>query len=637
MTAGRNVAIFQDVVTRDAPLSITATGGTVAVATEVPGQPGVMPQVRSGSGALSITAGADLYVGSPASPRPNTETPYITTGGLSLSSTAGSLFLEAPIPATTGRVTLNGGNGVFLNERIYTSGQDVSITAGLGGIVMNTTVLNLFDAGTASNYGVLLSDIDVRQGNITLVARGDINAPSVRSLGTISITSTEGRITSGQVLVSRSSAGVFLGMPQRVVLAGALGIDEFQTDSTPDVDARSSQGSVRVFVYGPQRFYAQAALDVITNGLIGQRVEFVAGRDVQLGRITQTGYLHVSAGRDFVFTGADNVVGLTANVGRDVLFTNLGQPTFVGSTPGTITLRNPASLGTVAAVHGLSLTAGRDVTLAQSLRVGDGVNPAQQPTTITAGRNIAFGLLETNGNVSLTATTGNITVSEPLGGPVGVAPGFWNPTDLGLNSLALSAPGAGALVNLTGVRGQGDVSLLVPAGTINSVYAVTSAAGTVTIVAPVQNISATPIPLGVRLVPPGFVAPGISPGPLRFGPDGPVIPGAPAPGAPGLPEILVSAPGAIDAGAQGAPGQAGSGTGDVNAEQAAASARGAGSGGSAGAGETESTASGPGLVIYSGGRGAAQSTDLGRSGTYGAARSPQDESDEAKRRRARRP
>lgn len=638
LTAGRHVAISQDVVTRDAPLTITATGGTVAVAPEIPGQPGVQPQVRAGNGTLTVTAGADLYVGDPTAPRPNPQTQFITTGALNLSSTAGTLFIEAPIPNTTGRVSLNGGNAVRLNERVYSNGQDISISAGLGGIVMNTGSLTL------NGFSVGQSDIDAQQGNITLLARGDINAPSVRTIGTLSITSTEGRILSGSVVPSRDASGTTLGVAQRVRLAGALGIDSFNTAASPDVEARSSQGSVTLTVFSPQRLYIQAAVDVRTGSWIGQNVELVAGRDVVLGGIAAAGLLRASAGRDFLFDNAATLNALTASAGRDVRFTAVPPAvTFITGAGGTLTSLDPANPGALLNLRGLSLTAGRDVDLAHPVHVSDG-NSATVPTTISAGRNVGLLQLETLGNVSLSATTGNVTVASPLGPEVAPAPGLWNPTGLlGVNSLSVNAPGAGAVISLQGVRSQGDVSLIAPnGGTVNSAYAVTSATGTVTVIAPTQNISATPVPPGLRLILPGIVSPAIAPGPLRAAPDGPLIPAAPAPGAPGLPEILVSAPGAIDAGATAAPGQARSGTGETPAEQAASAARAAaaaasGDGAEGDADQASAAGAAPAgtrpIVLYSGGRGAAQSADLGRSGNYGSARTPQDESEEAKRQR----
>jgi len=637
MTAGRHVAINQDVVTRDAPVTITATSGTVTVAPQTTGPVGLTPQVRAGSGTITVSAGTDLHVGTPSAARPNDETPYATTGALNLSSTNGTLFVETSIPNTTGRLTLNGGNAVRVNERIYTNGQDITITAGLGGIVMNTGTVNVVHPVTSAVSVLSLSDTDAQLGNLTLVARGDINAPSVRTRGTLTITSTEGRILSGQALSSRDPQGIVLGMPQQVRLAGALGIDSFDSGSSPDVEARSSQGSVQLNVFAPQRLYIEAAVDVRTGGWIGNQVELVAGNDVRLNGLAAVGLVRVRAGRDFELNYAAAINALQAGAGRDIALSSL---VWVAGTGGTMTLRDPLSAGVVATLGGLQLTAGRDVLVPDQVHVsGTASGGGEHPTTLVAGRNLLLGQLETFGAVSLTATTGNVTVTQPLGLPVPPAPGLWNPTNLGLASLSIQAPGAGAVISLQGARSEGNVSIAAPnGGTVNSAYAVTSAGGTVTVVAPTQNISATPIPPGVRIVQPGIVSPAVAPGPLRAGPDGPLIPPAPAPGAPGLAEILVSAPGAIDAGASAAPGQGG-GTGETTAEQAAVAARSAGGAagqeGGEGNGSESGAVAGRGLVLlYAGGRGVAQSADLGRSGSYGSARAPQEDAEDARRRRA---
>ncbi|MBI5719248.1 MAG: filamentous hemagglutinin N-terminal domain-containing protein [Burkholderiales bacterium] len=655
LTAGRNVAINQDVVTRDAPLTITASTGTVTVAPQTAGPNGPQPQVRAGSGAITVVAGADLYIGTPSAPRPNAETPYLTTGALSLSSTAGTLFIEAPIPNTTGRVTLNGGNAVQVNERIYSNGADISITAGLGGIVMNAATMNVVHPVTNVVFPTVVSDIDAQQGNLTLTARGDINAPSVRTAGTLTITSTEGRILSGDIVDSRDAAGTSLGMPQLVRLAGALGIDSFSTRNSPDVEARSSQGSVTLSVNSPQRLYIEAARDVSTGGSIGAQVELVAGRDVLLGRISTAGLLRVRAGQDFVFGGADFINGLLGIAGRDIRLTGTPLPgtalVWLEGSGGTMTLRDPASLGTEVTIRGLSLTAGRDVDLPQpvhvsdTLRVNDGIEPSLLPTTISAGRHISLGQLETTGDVSLSSSGGNVTVGFPIGAPVPVlapAIGLWNAAGLGVNSLSVSALGTGAVISLQGARSVGNISLVAPnGGTVNFGAALTSSAGSVTVDAPNQNPSVVAIAQVPRLVQPGIVAGVVSPGPLRAGPDGPLIAAAPAPGAPGLPEILVSAPGAIDAGAGATPGQASTASGETTAEQAASAARSsaAATASSEGAEAEAEPAAGSAaaaarpVVLYSGGRGAAQSADLGRSGNYGSAPVPQDDSDEARKRR----
>ncbi|MFO1266703.1 MAG: filamentous hemagglutinin N-terminal domain-containing protein [Rubrivivax sp.] len=512
LAAGRNVTVNNDVVTRDAPLTITATSGTVTVASQIAGQPaGVRPQVRAGNGALTVSAGGDLAIGNPAAPRPSPETPYLTTGALSLASTGGTLYIESPIPSTTGTVSLLGGNAVVVNERIYSNNGDITITAGAGGIVMSTASIDAVDPATNTPYATTLSDIDARLGNLTLTARGDINAPSVRTHGTLTITSTEGRITSGQVVSSRNGPGSSLGMPQRVVLAGALGIDSFNTDSSPDVEARSSQGSVQLTVFVPQRLYIEAAQDVRTGGWIGQQVELVAGRDVLLTSLAAAGLVRANAGRDFSLQGDSLINTLNVAAGRDVLLpTGAGDLTWIEGGGGNLTLRDPASAGTVLPMRGLTLTAGRDITVPQPVHVSDSlaitnIEATLMPTTLTAGRNVTLGRLETIGDVSLTATNGNVTVSFPIGASVGVAPGLWNPTDLGVHTLTINAPGTGAVVSLQGSRSFGNTVIVAPnGGTVTSAYNIGSTNGSVTIVAPTVNNPVTAIPPQVRLTRPGW-------------------------------------------------------------------------------------------------------------------------------------
>jgi hypothetical protein len=317
--------------------------------------------------------------------------------------------------------------------------------------------------------------------------------------------------------------------------------------------------------------------------------------------------------------------------------------TWIEGAGGTMTLRDPAAAGAVATLRGIRLDAGRDVLfptplhVSDSLNAPDGIEANLQPTVISAGRHIQLEHLETIGSVAMSATTGNVTVNFPIGGPVPVLPPdrrLWNAAGVGVASLDIAAPGAGAVVSLQGARAVGDVSISAPNGTVNSIYAITSTAGTVTVNAAAQSISATPIPMGFRLPPPGSIAGAIAPGPLRAGPPGPEIAAAPAPGAPGLPEILVSAPNAIDALSLSAPGGGGAGLGDSTAEQVASAGRAAGAAGSTDeTGGEERDAAGA-VLIYSGGRGPAQTSDLGRSGTYGSARAPQgDEADDGKRRR----
>lgn len=611
LSAGHDVNVAQDVVSLDAPLLVQGTTGTVRVASG--------KQLRSGSGSLSVVAGSDLYVGDPAFAKPNVDTPYITSGTLNVSSTAGTLYIEAPIPDSTGPVNLFGGHAVRVNERIYSNNQDISITAGAGGITMASTGISVPMTGGNPPVNVVLSDTDSRQGNLTLLSLGDISAPSLRTTGTLSVTSSAGRILDGTIYGSRAG-----GMPQRVRLAGALGIDAFSTDSSPDVEARSSAGSVTISVHVPQRFFVDAHVDVRTGGWLGHAAEFVAGQDVILSSVVESNLVRASAGRDFLLNGEAVLGALRVNAGRDArLATTTGTLTWIEGAGGNMSLKNAATPGLVETIRGLSLTAGRDLLVPQPVHVSGpssgGIESPLQPTTLAAGHSVTLGQLETIGPVAISATTGNITVTHPLGAPLSLVPAGWNPASLGVASLSLSAPGSGAAISLQGARSVGDLAVSAPNGSVTSAYALTSSDGTVSVVAPTQSLSATPIAEVARLIRPAIAGPAIAPGPLRAAPDAPLIPAAPPPAAPALPEILVAAPGTVDAGGLSAPAAADEASGDSLAAQAAAA--------SASQKESEAVAERDAatgaqalgeVLVFSGGRGLAQAADLGRGAASGS-------------------
>ncbi|HYN39261.1 MAG TPA: hypothetical protein VES39_08410, partial [Rhodospirillales bacterium] len=617
LIARNNVNVRDDVVSRSAPLTVQGTVGTVRVASG--------KQLRSGSGSLTVSAGSDLYVGDPLAAKPNADTPYITSGTLNVSSTAGTLHIEAPIPDSTGPVNLYGGHAVRVNERIYSNNKDISITAGGGGIIMSAASIDVPSTVTPPTVATTLSDTDARLGNLTLLAQGDISAPSVRTAGTLSITSTAGHILAGRIDQSRVASG---SMPSLVRLAAAQGIDSFDTRNSPDVEARSSAGSVTLAVFGPQRLFIDAALDVRTGGWIGGLTELVAGRDVILPGF-DANLLRATAGRDFILSGGVLGVALRVNAVRDVrLPAATSAQIWLEGSGGNMTLKNVVTPGAVETIRGLSLSAGNDVLVEQPVHVSDalgsGSEATLQPTTLNAGRNVALGQIETIGPVSLNAANGNITVSHPIGAPVPAlppAPDLWNPGSLGVATLNVSAPGAGAVISLQGARSVGNTTISAPLGSLTSAFVLTSSSGTVAVVAPTQNLSAVAIAPVSRLIRPGRVLPAIAPGPLRAAPAAPLIPAAPPPGAPALPEILVSAPDTIDTSGLNAPSAVAQITGDsVEAEAAHPIAQAAAYASDT---STEANTFEPGddqgtLLLYSGGRGFAQAADLGRNGVIGS-------------------
>lgn len=635
LIAGTDVIVADDVVTRNAALTVQGRLGTVRIAAG--------KQLRTGNGTLTVSAGGDLSVGDASAPKPNPDTPFVTSGALDIASSGGTLYIEAPIPATTGPVNLYGGNAVHVNERIYSNDENISITAGSGGIVMNTTIKALPIGPlptdetncTSETVCTFISDIDARRGNVTLLAQGDINAPSVRTAGTLRITSTAGKIIDGAVFRSKvtSDDSTF---PQSVRLEGELGIDNFEA-TAEDIEALSAAGSVAANLRA-DALYIRAAHDI--SGNFGGTAELVAGRDVNLSTFC-CNLLWVSAGRDFKVDGDVIANALKAQAGGNIVIDPIPasrfRQTWIAGPGGSMTLRNPADGGRVEPMGGLWLSApSGSIDIVQPVHVSDsllGFEATPQPTMLNARGNMTMGQLETIGPVSLNSDNGNITITHPIGAPVDVvAPGLaiWNPNNQGVDSLNLTASGVGATVNLQGARAEGPIVINSPSGDVTASFALTSNSSAVVVNAASFNASPAPtatvsrLPISVPDIPVGPPAPG----PLRATPvDAPPIPVASGPAAPALPEILVTAPDAIDVGIAGPPGSAGTtkSTQVADALQAADTAAALATIGTEMAADGNGTpgvdgtvAVQGGVLLFSGGRGLAQSVDLGRSGAFGS-------------------
>jgi hypothetical protein len=448
----------------------------------------------------------------------------------------------------------------------------------------------------------------------------------LRTLDTLIVTSTAGQILSGTVLSSRDAAGNLLGMPPRVRLAAARGITGFGAAGALDVEARSSQGSIANLDFAGNRLYVDAAGDVQLSAPSGNSMELVSGATIRLNGASG-GQLRLGAALDAALTGSMRLEGLQVSAGQNILIT--------GPAGAVLWIDGPSlgnAAGGAAAVQGLSLSAGGDLSVGlpthvQAFSQTSGAETGTAPTALSAGRNLSLGPLETLGNVTLSATNGSITVTAPIGVHVSPGTGFWNPTDLGVASLVVTAPGAGGAISLQGARARGGITI--NGRSINSPVVVTSDAGpsAVSLNAATINVGALAIDTVPRIFRPTVPQPAIPPGPSGApvgGPSGPTIPSAPSPGAPGLPEVLVSVPSAIDAGARPVPGFGGAqGDGLVLTADVASRllplSRGENmaEGGPPATDEEPSTRA---LLVYAGGRGEAQNVDLGRSGSFGSAR-----------------
>ncbi len=627
LSAGRHVDVARSVITEDAALNVAAHSGTVRVATGA--------QLRSGSGSLTVSAGSDLYVGDPAAAKPNADTPYITSGTLNVSSTAGTLYIEAPIPDSTGPLNLVGSYAVRVNERIYSNDRDISITAGAGGIVMNTDTIVLPTGAPAPDDAATIfsSDTNARLGNLTLRAEGDIYASSLRTAGTLSVTSTAGRIVGGSAEATHVSAGGGHDVsPRRILLSAPGGITGFdQAYALDAVDVTSSGGAINLGATGAARVRLTAPSSSIAVGsLYGADVALSSGQDINL--ISELGgdAVSLTAGRDLYlpYTVVDS---LTMSAGRDIRFSNL------------IWLRQ----------GDLSASAGRDIVATDPgfsnvhITGGHGLGPFHS-ATFAAGGSIELRKVETLGDVRITASTGNIKLNAPIGpayqdpplcvnncGEYSFGPSVYReeyvPLSVpnngipapGVLSLFLSAPNGA--IDMAGARTLGSFAATFGSG-MNSSRQINGSGffpGAI-----VENIPiAVQDQLLTRLGIPGAPVP---PGPLPAAPQSangivalaPIIPNVTALGSAG-------APGTVDGLGAMLPAADGGEIGSVASEAAHSVAQAAILAGDTSASDSLSgSAAGTtfnastdadAVLVFSGGRGEALSADLGRGGAFGSA------------------
>ncbi|HEX8027381.1 MAG TPA: hypothetical protein VF491_02920, partial [Vicinamibacterales bacterium] len=216
--AGNNIALNQSIVSEDAAISLTATGGTVITAT---GQ-----GLYAGSGGISVTTGATLDTGITS-----------TTGSLSFRSTNGAVNVNQVIDDTTGAVTIGAGTAVNVNQAItnlktgnslnVTAGTDINVNAAVDG--RNGTAAGGAVTMTAGNGITVVSPIATNDGAISLTATsGSIVLPvgtevidSSNPMNPVIATPMQASIIAGSAPVTLSSGGNFT-LSSPVKTTGAL-------------------------------------------------------------------------------------------------------------------------------------------------------------------------------------------------------------------------------------------------------------------------------------------------------------------------------------------------------------------------------------------------------------------------------
>ena len=541
MVADRNLTLNNVISTNDGAVDLTATNGSVIlpVATEtVVADIITVPMnavIDAGSGNVSITSGGDF----------NLTSPVLTTGSLTIESTGGDVTTSAPIAENTGAVTITAADALVVNREIRTANQAIVLNAGAGGITVNQ-IVDHDQSGTAS--------VNAGTSTLTLNSGGNVAINDIRGItAQQSVTiDARGRILNGKLgVVFKDPADT---VPEVAYLNADGGIDSFNAAVAKNVYATSSSGSINIDVANPAILRVTTGtpntLDCPTcnitvnslafDGSIGADVVLNAGGSVVMPFFKAGTATFIARSGDVSLDNSYVGNSFTIQAGRDLVSNSV---LWVGSAP-TQSFGGP-----------LSITVGRDIALgtASQVHVGNG-----QSVTMVAGRNLQMYLLEALGAVSLTATTGDITVGDlthltDIGASVlnttGDRPGYpvppntpawpdFNPTDLGVASLAMTA--GGNVTIFGGARAVGNINITA-GGNLTTVRNVYSTTGTVTLnVAGTTTIGAGPVQSQLQVDYPVPTAPVGPPGPKSPIPGGAGPTNGVAPGLPPFAEIPVS-------------------------------------------------------------------------------------------------
>jgi hypothetical protein len=543
MTAGNNLEVSQPIATNNGAVALTATTGSVTLPTQT--ESFLVPMqwiVSAGSAPVTITSGSNFSLTSPID----------TTGSLTIASTHGNVTIAAPITDKTGAVTISAGNAITLNHQVKSNNQPITFNAGAGGITVNA-ITDFDQTGT--------SPVNSGSANLTFNSVGDVTileSRGIASTGNVSI-DTRGRILSGSI-GDAVADGTGPSRPQSVTLNADGGIASFTTGNAGSVTATSSGGSISLVVAAPGKLRITTgtpgttdcpscdidlASDADAVPSIGPDVALNAGGSVNLSPVV-VGTLDViarSGDVNFSHLTADH---LTAVAGRDV---NLSDLFWMSS-------------------GAASLTAGRNIvtTASSPIHVSDA-----QTLTLTAGQNVTLNLLESLGALNITATNGSVTLNNDIGPHIinNTGEADFNPSDLGVASLSISAPASTAAITMQGARAEGNVTITT-GGSLTAAKQITSVGGTVSITTGVPpSLSAVPIGNQFQIFVPGAVSPVIAPGPRQPLPIAPGFASAAGAGAPPLTEISVAPADALVAGVA-APGAVSGRVGVPGAPQFAA-------------------------------------------------------------------
>jgi filamentous hemagglutinin len=314
----------------------------------------------------------------------------------------------AGIEGTVGTIDLIG-ETIGVNAPLY-AGTRINAIAGRQFV----TPAAVGDAGTT--YAT--------SANGTVNTAGAINTANAQANSGLAIDATAyGAMTAGQIQVIGTAAG--MGVRVNSQLASNVGDLTISANGDVSVAGTAAQGQASIQSGGNVALIGAHVgvhdYTIAANGDVGSAGTLQAG-----GKLAVTGGGQVSlantisSGDTTIVAGAGATTGMVQSGGNLAITAlgNSGAGTTGAETTGSGTIGD-VTLNGATTVHGAtSINAARDVT----------VNAAGTSTTLqaTAQRNVNVGaLLQTSGNMALSATSGNVTTAANIksGGDLAVSAG----------------------------------------------------------------------------------------------------------------------------------------------------------------------------------------------------------------------
>ena len=398
LTAGGAIAILEHLVTNNRAVTLSATGGVALAADK---------GIFTGAAPITVTAGGTVTAAGT----------LLTTGDLSLSSSAGSVNVDGGIGSAVGEVTIaafadvtisspiinlaNGsslavtaGNDITVSGQIDGSGASaggtVTMTAGNNLAVSNHLVTNEGAVDLTATAGTVALAVDkvIMTGSapLTVTAGGTISAASLLSVGDLALTSSGGTV---------AVSGGIGAETQDVVLRAANNIDI----SAPIQNLRN--GSSLTATAGNE-ITVSAQIDAIA-GSAGGTVTMTAGNDIAVNEPIATN---------------NGAITLTATAGTVAVAA--GRVVFAGSGPITVEAGATLSSSGYATGNVLSLT-----STGGSINVDSGIDDVDTGAVVLDAFNhitITAPIQNLQNGSSLMATAGgDINVNDQIDGDGGAS------------------------------------------------------------------------------------------------------------------------------------------------------------------------------------------------------------------------